>query len=381
MIRALMSLSEETPSLGRAEPALRLIGFAIWAYVGVSRALASSLHPPPPWLWAWGAYGVAYALSGFHRSFAKPVAVGLLAVQTLATTAWPHLGLKEFEGLSLSIVAAQVPTVLPLRWSILWAVGQWLFLGVAIYPLGSRSGIDIYGAYSTFSAFSLLLYYLHGQERRARQAAADANADLIAARALVVERTRESERLRISRELHDSLGHHLTALRIQLELAGRVTAGPPAEPLLRAQDISREALAEVRRVVREMQRPEGVDLAGALRALASGVPVPRIIIAEPLPEVGDPALAHALFRCAQEAITNSLKHAYARNIWVALSTHGASLELLVRDDGRGGARFGLNSGGLTGMQERLSELGGSVELAPGPGSGTQLRVQVPFGKE
>jgi signal transduction histidine kinase len=370
-----MSASEEPPGLGRAEPWLRLLGLAIWAFIGVSRSWSAGGRPGA-WVLAWAVYGGAYAVVSLSRRVPRPLTVALLGVETLAAAAMPHLGLKEFEGLMMSVVVAQVPTVLSLRASLAWTLAQAVPLYVAVTPLGPRSGLEIFGAYGAFSAFALLVYYLNAQERRARQAAANANADLVTARALVVERTREGERLRISRELHDSLGHHLTALRIQLDLASRLPGATPSAPLLRAQEISRDALTEVRRVVTQMRAPEPLDFAAALRALAGGVPTPRIHIPSDVPAISDSAHAQTLFRCAQEAITNSLKHASAKNIWVELSRTAEGLELRVRDDGRGASRIS-GGHGLAGMRERLEGAGGTLELELPAGAGFGLRMRVP----
>src|SRR5205085_1739354 len=136
-------------------------------------------------------------------------------------------------------------------------------------------------AYSAFSAFALLIHWTRMQERRARAELAKSNASLLATRAMLVEGSRQTERLRISRELHDSLGHHLTALGLQLELAQRQSNGKVGESLARARSIAQESLSEVRNVVSTMQAERGIDLVAALKALAGGVPAPRITIRGP----------------------------------------------------------------------------------------------------
>src|SRR5580692_4087602 len=107
-----MRASEEPPGLGRAEPWLRLLGFGIWAFIGVSRGWAGGR--PDAWVLAWAVYGAAYAGASFPRRSPRALTVTLLGVQTFAAAAMPHLGLKEFEGLMMSVVVAQVPTVLSL---------------------------------------------------------------------------------------------------------------------------------------------------------------------------------------------------------------------------------------------------------------------------
>src|SRR5258708_35649791 len=122
------------------------------------------------------------------------------------------------------------------------------------------------GACAGFVAFALVAHWLHMQERRARSELAKSNAALLAARAMLVEGSRQAERLRISRELHDSLGHHLTALGLQLDLAQR--SADSKEPLGRAKKIGGDSLAAVRKVGGGMQARSGIDLGAALKALA-----------------------------------------------------------------------------------------------------------------
>lgn len=357
----------EVAELGRAEPWLRALGLATWAFVGISRWSES---PDVTWVAAWAIYGGAQLLSAFHARMPRWLAVALLAVQSLSVVAMPHLGFRGFEGLLLAIVAAQVPTVLEQRLAWGWAVGQWFVLAAAVMPFtDSRARLDIFGAYSAFTAFTMFVYYLHAQERRARRAAAEAHAELLATRALLVEQVRQGERTTIARELHDSLGHQLTALRIQLEVAAK-TGGT----LDQAQKIAGDAMTELRAVVSH-QRQAPFALGEAIRALAAGIPAPAIHVEGPVElEVSDPAKAHAIFRAAQELITNAVKHAEAKNVWVSLFSTGA-LELKVRDDGRGAAKLERGHG-LEGLTERVRAVGGTVELSGQPGF--PVKVTVPL---
>ncbi|MFT3843225.1 MAG: sensor histidine kinase [Myxococcaceae bacterium] len=355
----------EVAELGRAEPWLRALGLATWAFVGISRWSES---PDVSWVAAWAVYGGAQLASAFHARLPRPLAVALLAVQSLAVVAMPYLGFRGFEGLLLAIVAAQVPTVLPQRAAWGWVAGQWFLLAAAVAPFtDSRARLDIFGAYSAFTAFTMFVYYLHAQERRARRAAAAAHAELLATRALLVEQIRQGERTALARELHDSLGHQLTALRIQLEVAAK-TGGT----LDQAQKIAGDAMGELRSVV-SGQRQAPFALGEAIRALASGIPTPVIHFEGPAElEVADPAKAHAIFRAAQELITNAVKHAQAKNVWVTLMSTGV-LELKVRDDGNGAAKLERGNG-LQGLTERIQAVGGTVELSPQRGFPVHIKV-------
>src|SRR5204863_1503702 len=98
---------------------------------------------------------------------------------------------------------------------------------------------------------------------------ARANAELHATRALLVEDSRVAERLRISRDLHDTLGHHLTALSLQLEVASRLASGPAAERVTEAHAITRLLLGDVRDVVSRLRESSHFDVAAAIRTLAA----------------------------------------------------------------------------------------------------------------
>ena len=256
-----------------------------------------------------------------------------------------------------------MPLILSLRHATWWALAHPIPLMVAVYPYNEfKYLMDILGASSAFAIFVLVFYRIQLQEQRARTELATTNAALLSTRAMLVEGSQQTERLRISRELHDSLGHHLIALSLQLELAQRLAEGSAVEPLTRARAISRDSLGEVRRVVSAMQTSQAVDLVAALRALAGGIPAPKIAIQAPDELVlEDGEASHVLFRCIQEAITNSVKHASAKNVWVDISrkpvlsgVEGPDwIDVVIRDDGRG-VREVTRGRGLDGMQARVS---------------------------
>jgi signal transduction histidine kinase len=366
----------ERIDLGRTEAWLRSIGVVIWAFVGLSRldALASSA-----WLAAWAVYGAGLIASGLHRRMPQALAVILLLAQSGAAIGLPSLGFAGFEGLLMSIVVAQVPTILSIRAAIVWALVQEAPLLAIVYSFKSAvECMEILGAYSTFSAFTLLVYWLHRRELRARRELAESNAELLATRALLVEGVRQSERVRISRELHDSLGHHLTALSVQLELARRSPPEKMGEPVARAQDVTKSALEEVRTVVSAMRSPEGFDLLGALKAIASWIPKPRVhIAAKDAWCIEDGATGHAVFRCIQEAITNSLKHADASNIWVDVERSEHAIKVQVRDDGKL-ARDVKPGHGLSGIKGRMDQIGGSAEFRSVPGESFSVVLTAPL---
>lgn len=358
--------------LGRADPYLRGVGFLIWAFVGLTHLSSLSPEAPRAWLLPWGVYGAALVAEGFHQRMPGWLARALLAVQSLAVAAMPSLGFQGLEGLLLAVVVAQFPVVFTLRHSLMLALAQLPLLLVIVWPFQApRFIFEILGAHSAFCVFALFGYRIQQRERTARLSLADAYAELVSTRALLVENSRQAERLRISRELHDSLGHHLVALGIQLQLAEK---GGGPEAVTRARQISKDALAEVRNVVSQMHARQALDFQAALTALASRIPKPLIHLGlDEALNLPDAERAHAVFRCVQEAITNCVKHAEAGNVWVTARNVEGGVEIRVRDDGRGTKRLEQGNG-LTGIRERVEGLGGTARFSSADGFEVQLKV-------
>lgn len=202
---------------------------------------------------------------------------------------------------------------------------------------------------------------------------------------------REEERLRIRRDPHDGLGPTLAALNLQAGALHRLIRQDPAAAEEAATELRqelREAVAETRRLVYGLRPPslDELGLVGALRQIAEGlqgtpvqgVRLPDIRLEAPSLPVLPPALEVAAYRIVQEALSNAVKHAQARTVTVALWLEPGELGLLVKDDGRGmpqGYRAGI---GLRSMRERAEELGGSLELKSGAGTGTTVRARLPL---
>src|SRR5262249_30253703 len=156
-------------------------------------------------------------------------------------------------------------------------------------------------------------------EVRARRELARVHAELIDAQDRLAESSRTEERLRIARDLHDTLGHHLAAMSIQLDLASRTSEGSAADVLRSTPAISRKLLGEVRGVVQAMRDDAPVDLRVALASLGTGIAPPAVhCVIEDDVRPPPAQAAEALFRCAQEALTNALKHADAHHVWIEL---------------------------------------------------------------
>ena len=199
----------------------------------------------------------------------------------------------------------------------------------------------------------------------------------------------EDERSRLARDLHDDIGQALTALKIQLESLARSEAGVRTR-VDECVETTRHALERVRQLSLSL-RPLQLDDLGLVSALRSHLDrqarVGGLIPHFDADQAGEapPEIETACFRVAQEAITNVLRHARARNLWLRLFTADGRLALSLRDDGVGfdpeAARRRAAAGsslGLVSMEERIAFAGGSLELRSAPGQGTVLLATFPL---
>ena len=194
----------------------------------------------------------------------------------------------------------------------------------------------------------------------------------------------EAERLRIARGLHDEVGQVLTGVLLQLDSIA--TAGGDREAdVAETKRAVRGALEEVRRIAREL-RPEMLEQLGLVSALTelsrrfadqSGVRV-RPSFAEGLPRLSG-AAELAVYRVAQESLTNVARHAGASAVDVSLQPGVGSVVLRVSDNGRGISEDVdvIGHGGLRGMRERALLVGAALAVKPGHGGGTEVRLEVP----
>ena len=195
----------------------------------------------------------------------------------------------------------------------------------------------------------------------------------------------ENERMRLARELHDEVGQTLTGVVLQLEGLKRAAPPPTRHAIEELQEAARAGVEDVREIVRGL-RPQALDelgLRSALVSLASqvsdrsGIRV-RSRLAPQLPAL-PPELDLAIYRVAQEGLTNVARHAQARNVTLELDARNGSVTLRVRDDGRGisdGEAAG-RSMGLGGMHERALLVGGDLRVRRRDDGGTEVRLDVP----
>lgn len=232
--------------------------------------------------------------------------------------------------------------------------------------------------YYGFAIFTFVTSLVAKEQAEAREEQRRLNSELRATRAVLAESTRINERVRISRELHDLLGHHLTALSLNLEVASHMVGGPAQERVRQAQSIAKLLLSDVREAVSLLRADEDLPLEQALKTLIDGIPEPAIHLEVPTDlGVGDSSRAQVLLRCTQEIITNAIRHSRARNLWLRIDNGSdGAIYIHARDDGQGTTQL-VAGNGLSGMRERLAQFGGGVKIDTAPGAGFALDAWIP----
>ncbi len=308
-----------------------------------------------------------------HRLLTVSVlSISALGVSMMAETA---LG-----GILLLIVAGLLPWMLPLAMALAWLVGQNVLLVLVVSNIPDITFSDAAltgGLFLGISLFAFMSGMVALHQNSARDELRKVNSELRATQALLADNTRIAERVRIARELHDLVGHHLTALTLNLEVATHLVEGKALEHVQQAHSLAKLLLVDVREVVSDMRLDDKVDLASALRTLVSDMPEPEIHLDLPYElALTDPLRAQVLLRCAQEMITNSVRHAKADNLWIGLILDEDGVALTARDDGQGVETVKAGNG-LNGMAERLRQLGGELRIESSPGAGFSLHAWVP----
>lgn len=334
------------------------------------------------------------AVTGFwlylHRgsaatlSVALPLALLNLAAMWIAMGDCPGRSVRQNAALWVQLLCAlAMGWLLPLSfmpiYTIIWiamaasyyslAVCWWLLAGVIAAWFGIMTvgwhyddAIVTVILYGTFHLFALLSARNAQEAEDARQQVEALNRELLATQHLLSEASRQSERTRIARDLHDLLGHHLTALSLNLQIAEHLTSGEAQRKVEQSRALARLLLSDVREAVSTLRQESAVDFTQAIRLLVDNVPQLDVELdIEDGLAIDDVEIAETLLRCVQEAITNTLRHSGAGRSWIRVWRKADHVHLEVRDDGV--LEGELDEGhGFAGMRERLGQLRGSLKL-------------------
>lgn len=335
------------------ERGLGWVGIGAYGLIGVA---AASLLPPLPVLF-WVCYGIG--LLGHIVMFvarnvtAERTAAIVIALSTLALPFIDVAGGLAFA--ALVIAAAVVALQFSQRAGYVFVAAQ---CTVALANPGPNWLINVL----LIALLSLFAVFVSGLLLRE----AAARAELAAAQSKLAETTRAAERLRISRDLHDRVGHQLSALAVNLEAASHLTAGAPAhDHVEQSRLLAKRALSEIREVVSQLRGDDDDPFLARLEAFTRRIPSPRLIVDIAPDFTVDPELAGDLLLATQEAITNAVRHADASAIRVCGVREGDLLRLRITDDGNGVSELAVGNG-MRGMVERMSAIGGSAHFDPDP---------------
>ncbi|WP_415951203.1 sensor histidine kinase [Streptomyces sp. KLOTTS4A1] len=398
--------SDLSPPAKRRVLVSKLVWIGIWLVFLTSpvQDLADGNHAPAATALGWTGLAVFVAtyLSLVFRYTSRirswPLPSLSLAFLCALAAVLAHAYGDDWLGLFVYVTVA-TGAVLPFRhaaWAIPLVTAVMLATGVRTEPIGE--------VVVSLGLLTLMIGFAMAGVRQLIHT----TIQLREARATVAELAANEERLRLARDLHDLLGHSLSLITLKSELAGRMLPERPdsaAEQVADIERVSRQALADVREAVTGYRRATlAGELAGARTALAAAgivatVPTSVPASATELPTPCEEALAW----CLREAVTNVVRHSGADRCTVTLSVHqaptGPMCELTIEDNGRGTPAVSapretgttasappatltpatLASGnGLTGLTERLTAVGGTLEAAPGR-RGFRLTARVPVG--
>ncbi|GMR14853.1 MAG: sensor histidine kinase [Gammaproteobacteria bacterium] len=368
---------------------LRFAGLFLWFIAGIPLLLMHQIFPEPlestpyvAWFLLQGLFGMLYWNLKQYLPDRSSIGQRILYLSILTGSA---LGISAVSqtllgGILLLIVAVVLPWMLSVTPAVSWLIAQNILLAITIIRIPDVTFSDATlgaGLFLGISLFAFMSSVVALRQNAARDELRKVNSELRATQALLEENTRIAERVRIARELHDLVGHHLTALTLNLEVVTHLVDGKVLGHVQQAHSLAKLLLADVREVVSEMRGGDRVNLAEALNTLVGGVPRPIIHLDLPAVEVmTEPQRAQVLLRCVQEMITNSVRHARARNMWIRLSVTRGGLAMSARDDGIGTRKIAAGNG-LNGMSERLQQLGGKLEIESEPGAGFELHAWLP----
>jgi signal transduction histidine kinase len=277
------------------------------------------------------------------------------------------------------------------RWAVYVAL-----VACIVLPIGLRHSnwiSALFSAVTTSTAvfFVAVFAQMRLNEQQARERTErlmgeleQANAQLATYATQAEELAMTQERNRLAREIHDNLGHYLTVVNVQIEAAKVVMESDPGnalDALNKAQELTQTGLSRVRESVSALRespvsnRPLSEAIASLVQeAQSSGIVTEFIVVGEP--QTLENKVALALYRAAQEGLTNVRRHARASRVDVMLDFQPSKVCLQVKDNGVG-AEETSGGFGLLGIQERIKLLGGRLEINTGPGKGFCLTAFVP----
>lgn len=355
------------------------LAFAADCYLLWPSRFAASVNPLPDFLFLMFALAaVTCVLAIPHRPNRRFILVGLSVVLIGALGWLPPFGILPL--VLSAVLAARLTFGFGLGGAaIAWGTGC---LTILLRTISQTRTLSIPSAIPLISYYVLIYGILLGLAF-----------GIIAIMALYAAQSASNaasaERARIALEIHDSIGHGLTTLGVQLEAARRyqqLDSEKAASYLKRAAITANELLSETRQTVAMLHgsftQPSESFADMIARLLKAFAATHEIAIFENIAILREPPreVAVTFYRVLQEALTNIARHAGAKEVRVSVATGGVSVTLRVEDNGLGFARDLAEGNGLGFMRERIQSIGGVIDIESSEGLGTVVEATVPFGK-
>ena len=359
--------------------------------------VAAVLSPEPTTLFvatllgAWLVLGIRIT----NQTNGHPPQMSTVRVLLLGLMSTVAMNVSDDGGYAVFSAVAATVCVVGLQLPLMMALVSCGLIMLAIAPaVYTSAGSDGPAALSSVAANVVAFFAFARLLRQSIRAKAESDAlalELAEASRLLqgradaeVELARTKERERIAHELHDSLGHALAALHVNLQAAGRSLASqdPAQASVGRAEAIARRSLNELRETVSAMRKNiRIVSLEQALRRLAEDLAEGHLAVDVEVvgkPSSLKPQVALGLYRVAQEALSNTMRHASAKHVILRLEvTPTDTVRLQIEDDGCG-ADPGRVTLGLASMRNRIEQLQGTLDVHTMPGEGFAVTAQVPL---
>ncbi|WP_019675725.1 sensor histidine kinase [Arsukibacterium perlucidum] len=287
---------------------------------------------------------------------------------------------RNFEFLSILTIiwAAMLPFVMRTGPALLLTIAVVVvWFGLVAWQGGRAVWITAL-LYGCFHLFAVMVQSTRSDAENAKDELEQKHQQLLATQQLLQAASRQSERTRIARNLHDLVGHHLTALTIQLQVASHLTDGEAKVQVDKCHQLAKLLLSDVRDAVSTMRQYADVSLLDALGGLTRLVPM-QLQVKLDIPSdimLNDLAQAQHLLCIVQEALSNSLKHSGASEVTIEAEVTQPQLQIVIYDNGSLTPRWQPGNG-ITGMQERLAECKGSLVLG-NHNQAMQLTIKLPY---
>jgi len=306
----------------------------------------------------------------------------------------------SFSAIYMVIWSAALTYFVSVRTALLlspfWSMPLWLVYG---YYWNETYSIVSAILFWTFNLFALIMVNTALKEKQAREKVEQVNRELVSTQQLLNQASKQAERVRIARNIHDLLGHHLTALTINLQVASRQLT--LAEQSQGSQQTKRDStnldadqatgmqinnnqgcindaklkvdqchslakllLSDVREAVSDIRDKSRIDLSAALQAITENLPTLTVDLQiDENVQIDDVGIAETIIRTVQECITNSLKHAKASELNIRLEQRPEALFISMHDNGKKTKNSIFEPGnGLKGMRERINQYAGSISF-------------------